>query len=163
MSQIRNQRGFTLLELLVVIVVIGILALLVIPNLTSAPKKARDVQRKTDLKAVQKGLEEYYVNNSAYPVATTYCALSGGATTTATTCSTGTSGALTSGSPAIMKTIPTDPLYTGNYVYSYTGTATTYTLKGCLENLNEAISTTVLSDATACGTGGKAFTLTNLN
>ena len=143
----KSERGFTLLELLVVIVVIGILALLVIPNLTSAPKKARDVQRKTDLKAVQKGLEEYYVSNSAYPVATSYTALG---------------AILTVGNPPIIKSMPNDP-NSSNPAYSFTGTATAYTLKGCLENLNEAISATVLSDTTYCGTGGKAFTLTNLN
>jgi type II secretion system protein G len=66
---IKRESGFTLLELLIVIVVIGILALLIIPNLTSAPKKARDTQRKTDLRAVQKGLEEYFVSYSAYPAA----------------------------------------------------------------------------------------------
>ena len=37
----KQQGGFTLLELLIVIVIIGILALVIIPNITSAPKKAR--------------------------------------------------------------------------------------------------------------------------
>ncbi|MEO7617681.1 MAG: prepilin-type N-terminal cleavage/methylation domain-containing protein, partial [Candidatus Saccharibacteria bacterium] len=63
---LKKQSGFTLLELLIVIVIIGILALLIIPNISSAPKKARDTQRKTDLRAAQKALEEYYVSNQAY-------------------------------------------------------------------------------------------------
>src|SRR5438445_1309759 len=69
---LKRSDGFTLLELLIVIVIIGILALLIIPNITSAPKKARDTQRKTDLTAVRKGLEEYYVNNNSYPAGTDY-------------------------------------------------------------------------------------------
>src|SRR6266702_3344276 len=66
-----RQRGFTLLELLIVIVIIAILALLIIPNITSAPKKARDTKRKTDITTVRKGLEEYFVNNNVYPGALT--------------------------------------------------------------------------------------------
>ena len=54
----KKQEGFTLLELLIVIVIIAILALLIIPNITSAPKKARDTKRKTDLTTIRKGLEE---------------------------------------------------------------------------------------------------------
>jgi len=119
---------------------------LIIPNLTSAPKKARDVQRKTDLRAVQKGLEEYFISNSAYPVATTWAALS---------------TALTSSSPAIMKMLPTDPS-SGNPVYYYNGTSTTYTLKGCLENLGDTGQYTV-SDTSYCGTNGRAFSLANQN
>ena len=143
LKKLRSEQGFTLLELLVVIVIIGILALLIIPNLTSAPKKARDVQRKTDLRAVQKSLEEYYVSNNAYPVTTTFTALS------------------TSLVPSIMRALPVDPS-TGNPVYYYSGTATAYTLKGCLENTGDA-GQYVLSDTTYCGTGGKAFTLNNNN
>jgi prepilin-type N-terminal cleavage/methylation domain-containing protein len=66
---LKKQGGFTLLELLIVIVIIGILALLIIPNITSAPKKARDTKRKTDITTVRKGLEEYFVNNNVYPAA----------------------------------------------------------------------------------------------
>ena len=77
---LKKDGGFTLLELLIVIVIIGILALLIIPNITSAPKKARDTTRKTDLKAIQKALEEYFVSNNAYPTssATEASALLGG-------------------------------------------------------------------------------------
>jgi type II secretion system protein G len=136
-----SEKGFTLLELLVVIVVIGILALLVIPNLTSAPKKARDVDRKTDLGAIQKGLEEYYLANSAYPAALS---------------------TLTTLTPPIIKTIPTDTLNTGVYVYTYTSASpySTYTIKACLETADTGKGT--VADAT-CTPSGRAYTLSNQN
>ncbi len=111
----KKQGGFTLLELLIVIVIIGILALLIIPNITSAPKKARDTKRKTDITTVRKGLEEYFVNNNVYPTLLTD---------------------LQSGSAPIIKTVPTDPKNSGVYVYTYTpaNTNSTYTLTACLEN-----------------------------
>jgi type II secretion system protein G len=142
---LKEQKGFTLLELLIVIVIIGILALLIIPNITSAPKKARDTQRKTDLTTIRKGLEEYFVNNNAYPAALSDL----------TAASTG----------PIMKTVPNDPKNTGSLVYTYTpaNTNTTYDLKGCLENPGDN-GANVTSDSNCTSpAGGKVFTLTNAN
>lgn len=142
-KSLRNQGGFTLLELLIVIVIIGILALLIIPNITSAPKKARDTKRKTDITTVRKGLEEYFVNNNAYPA---------------------TLPELEAGSAPIIKTIPPDPKNTGVYVYTYTPAAanSTYTLKACLENDADNGASTA-TDA-ACGSAtAKSFTVLNGN
>jgi general secretion pathway protein G len=149
---IKEQKGFTLLELLIVIVIIGILALLIIPNITSAPKKARDTQRKTDLTAIRKGLEEYFVNNNAYPAGTDYAGMND-----LTAASTG----------PIMKTVPVDPKNTGSLVYHYTPTgtpATSYTLTACLENPGDN-GANVTTDATNCASpaGGKIFTLNSAN
>jgi general secretion pathway protein G len=151
---LKSQKGFTLLELLVVIVVIGILALLVIPNLTSAPKKARDIQRKTDLRAIQKALEEYFVSNSAYPT------VSGTAGTNAQYL---TLTPLTSGNPPILKSLPTDPLNTGVYVYSYSSATpfSSYSVKACLEN-GADVGQYTATDATCTG-ATRSFTLVNNN
>src|SRR3954467_14426565 len=59
--------GFTIVELLIVIVVIGILAALVIVTYNGIQQKARDTERKTDVKAVQGQLEAYWANNAKYP------------------------------------------------------------------------------------------------
>ena len=62
----RNQ-GFTIVELLIVIVVIGILALLVITTYSGIQAKARNSKRQTDVQAVQTQLEAYFAQNGHYP------------------------------------------------------------------------------------------------
>jgi prepilin-type N-terminal cleavage/methylation domain-containing protein len=63
----RKEQGFTIVELLIVIVVIGILAGLVITTYNGIQQKARNTERTTDLKTFQSQLEAYYANNGAYP------------------------------------------------------------------------------------------------
>ena len=141
----KKEGGFTLLELLIVIVIIGILALLIIPNITSAPKKARDTDRKTALGAIQKGLEEYFISNNSYPTDANW------------------QTDLSAGTTPIIKTIPVDPKNNGVYVYTYDeGTPVGgFTLKACLENSGDN-GKNVTNDATCTG-ASKAFTLLNNN
>jgi prepilin-type N-terminal cleavage/methylation domain-containing protein len=61
-------RGFTIVELLIVIVVIGVLAALVLNTYSGIQARARDQERLTDLKAIQKHLEIYYIDNGHYPI-----------------------------------------------------------------------------------------------
>lgn len=62
----RNQ-GFTIVELLIVIVVIGILALLVITTYSGIQAKARNSKRQSDLKSLQTQLEAFFSQNGYYP------------------------------------------------------------------------------------------------
>src|SRR5690606_15156065 len=62
-----NQKGFTIIELLVVIVIIGILVALTLPNLFSAQARGRDTDRKNELKNIQQKLETYFNDNGSYP------------------------------------------------------------------------------------------------
>ena len=62
-----KQQGFTIVELLIVIVVIGILAALVITTFTGIQQKARNTERETDIKALQGQIEAYYAQNGKYP------------------------------------------------------------------------------------------------
>ncbi len=62
-----NQKGFTIIELLVVIVIIGILVALALPNLFSAQARGRDSDRKNELKNLQQRLESHFNDNDAYP------------------------------------------------------------------------------------------------
>ena len=65
-----KQQGFTIVELLIVIVVIGILAALVITTFTGIQQKARDTERETDIKALQGQIEAYYAQKGNYPTRT---------------------------------------------------------------------------------------------
>lgn len=66
--------GFTLAELLVTISILAILAggVLVAINPLTQLQRARDAQRKNDLEQVQRGLEQYYNDNNAYPASLTF-------------------------------------------------------------------------------------------
>jgi prepilin-type N-terminal cleavage/methylation domain-containing protein len=70
MKRIAKQQGFTIVELLIVIVVIGILALLVVTTFTGIQQKARDTERETDVKAIHGQVEAYYAQNGKYPTLT---------------------------------------------------------------------------------------------
>ena len=63
MKVMRKHPGFTLLELLIVIAIIGILASLAAVSYSSAQRRARDSQRQSDLKAIQNAMEQYYTDN----------------------------------------------------------------------------------------------------
>jgi type II secretion system protein G len=63
----RKNEGFTIVELLIVIVVIGILAALVVTTFTGIQQRARNTERETDIKAVHGQLEAYYAQNGSYP------------------------------------------------------------------------------------------------
>jgi prepilin-type N-terminal cleavage/methylation domain-containing protein len=63
----KKQSGFTLVELLIVIVVIGILATLVITTYTGIQEKARNTKRQTDINALQGQLEAYFAQQGKYP------------------------------------------------------------------------------------------------
>lgn len=66
----QNLRGFTLVELLVVITIIAILATIGLVMYENAQKQARIAKRIEDLKAIQTALEIYYSVNKTYPVVT---------------------------------------------------------------------------------------------
>ena len=63
----RKQRGFTLLEVMVVIVILGVLASLVVPNLMSNKDKADQQKVVTDISALEQALDMYRLDNGVYP------------------------------------------------------------------------------------------------
>lgn len=62
-----RQRGFTLIEIMVVVVILGILAALVVPQVMSRPDQAKVTVAKGDIKAVAAALDMYKLDNFAYP------------------------------------------------------------------------------------------------
>lgn len=123
-------KGFTLIELLVVIAILAGLVVILFPNFMEARARARDAQRKSDLKSIQKALELYRVNHypPSYPP---------DGFIIATTCQTWSESGIT-----YMSKFPQDPL--GNcasgmkpyYYHNYTiqGDSLRYDLYSCLEN-----------------------------
>lgn len=63
----RKESGFTIVELLIVIVVIGILAALVITTFSGIQRKARNTERETDIKALHGQLEAFFAQENRYP------------------------------------------------------------------------------------------------
>ena len=132
-------QGFTLIELLVVISIIGILATLVTANLTSARSRARDAERKSDLKNIETALKLYSNDNSGiYPAENAIPW--GGIWQSA-------------GNTVYMQVVPQDPLYNASdsnpqkYKYVLGTTGDTFTLSACLENNSDSQGVPAVSGA----------------
>ncbi|AMG03088.1 type II secretion system major pseudopilin GspG [Vibrio mimicus] len=67
MKKMRKQAGFTLLEVMVVVVILGILASFVVPNLLGNKEKADQQKAVTDIVALENALDMYKLDNSVYP------------------------------------------------------------------------------------------------
>src|SRR5437762_5949697 len=63
----RADRGFTLIEIMVVIVILGILAALVVPRIIERPDEARVIAAKNDIAAIMQALKLYRLDNQRYP------------------------------------------------------------------------------------------------
>jgi prepilin-type N-terminal cleavage/methylation domain-containing protein len=140
-----KRKGFTLLELLIVISIIGILVTIAAASYTSSQQKARNSRRMSDMKSIQNAAEQYYAANSnVYPNAPTAVAFNNANSTT-----------LPQGFPNDPKPLP----YTQ---YQYTPTASGYcacaTMEGAFGNSN----VNDCSAFTAGGTGGSLYCVTNL-
>ena len=129
--------GFTLIELLVVISIIGILTTLVVSNMNAARERARDAQRKSDLKNIKTSLMLYYNTCNAYPDgAGGQIKGCGDAKTCATalSCSWGSPWGMEG--TTYMKIMPKDPLDAQPYVYAKIDN-NSFTLVSFLENMSD--------------------------
>lgn len=63
----RLARGFTLIEIMVVIVILGVLAALVVPKIMSRPDEARIVAARQDISSIMQALKLYRLDNGRYP------------------------------------------------------------------------------------------------
>ena len=63
----RRQTGFTLIEIMVVVIILGILAAVVVPKVMDRPDVARITKAKQDIRAIESALNLYKLDNYAYP------------------------------------------------------------------------------------------------
>jgi general secretion pathway protein G len=111
----KKQTGFTIVELLIVIVVIGILAAITIVAFNGVQLRANDARRDTDMKQIKAALELYKTDNDAYPAV---CSGDG------VGCSTSSLAAVLA--PTYMASVPQDPKFP-SVGYSYVrGNASSY-------------------------------------
>ncbi len=66
-SRKADEKGFTLLEMMIVIVILGILAGLVAPQFMDEPQKARVVKAKLEMESIETSLKKFYLDNGYYP------------------------------------------------------------------------------------------------
>jgi general secretion pathway protein G len=66
-SRRRNQDGFTLIEIMVVILILGLLATIVVQSLRGAADKAKRTKAQADISEFKTALDRYYLDNGFYP------------------------------------------------------------------------------------------------
>lgn len=115
-------KGFTLIEVLIVVAIVGLLASVVLVGLGGFRSRGRDTRRIADLKQVQNGLELYYAKYSEYPNAANWTNLE---------------SALKDALIGVSK-LPNDPQPGKTYTYAQGQEGQSYVLKAELEEVNPA-------------------------
>lgn len=139
------KEGFTLIELLIVISIIGVLATIGVISFSGAQERARDANRKSDLRNIQTAIEVFKNDLGFAPLDSTGLIAGCGTVTTSgtgTECAWG--GTFAANGITYMNTLPTDPRFdttnhpTYLYYYERDGSFTDlYTLTACLENAQD--------------------------
>lgn len=129
LKQPTMKRGFTLIEILVTVSIIGLLTMIGVTNFRVANQKARDGRRQGDLEQIKAALELYRTDQGEYPTDNVISA-----------------GTIVFGVITYMKKVPADP--SSDQVYYYSSDGDTYTLCAALE-----LNTAGNCGSNSCGTG----------
>jgi general secretion pathway protein G len=140
-----NKKGFTLVELMIVITVIAILATIAVVSFTRVQKQARDTKRRAEIKSLQIALQAYYTEKTSYPVSAT---------------SVVASTALAVLAPTYISNLPTGPLgSTGsNTNYMYISDAVGYKYSLCVTLEAPTASGSVMWKADTSNSAGYEIT-----
>jgi len=122
------RKGFTLIEMLIVITIIALLASLILVGMGGARAKTRDARRIADLHNVMNALELYYAKEGVYPEGTY-----------SSDTSWETFKTILTGAGIGVSRMPKDPLNDSTYYYQYGGTTTDYVLGALLEQEDAAL------------------------
>ena len=120
------KKSFTLLELLISILILGVLSTLIFGNFFTSLQKGRDARRKADLEQIQRALEMYYEDKRAYPTAGAGSGFPFGSKFCETISCSSTQEKI------YMQKVPNDPK--SSYTYRYQSDGTYYRLFSCIEN-----------------------------
>lgn len=138
------KRGFTLVELLIVIAILAILSTLGINNFQTARIKARDISRKSDLATIAKTLEAYVNDYRQYPSASNGKISCNGETNWGDPC-------VDAKGTIYAAKLPSDP---GGYNYYYVKSGVTYTLYAHIENTEDP--SLMATPIVGCGGAGNS-------
>lgn len=132
---IKKERGFTLIEMLIVVAIIAILASIVIVGVAPAQQSGRDARRVSDLQNIRNGLQLYYNKCGFYPGSSSCAAGSAGSNWTAFRQTLVDSNIGISS----LSGIPADPSSNRSYAYAYSANNTGYLLAASLENNTNSV------------------------
>lgn len=132
-----KKNGFTLIEILIVIAILGILSAMLLGNVFTSQRKARDLQRKSDIRQIGQALELYYQDFGNYPLVDLNGQILGCGDSGVGACEWGESSLMQTtadGQEIIyMALVPADPR-AGSYFYDTDADGSYYQLYTRLEN-----------------------------
>lgn len=131
-----ERKGFTLIEILIVVAIIAILASIVLVGLGPTQQSGRDARRLSDLHEVQNGLELYYNSCGYYPGTDIVSPCQGYANSKGYEA---LKGILTGFTTLGITTVPDDPTAGHQYYYSTVPGGASYVLGADLENTNNSV------------------------
>ena len=122
MPKMRNRSGFTIIELIFVVIVIGILSGIMLVAYTGVRQEARDSERKYELEILASAIDKYYLSNGHYPMPSGWC-------TQISNTASGYDTAFASELAPYLDEVPYDPIHKGTYqgyLYRNVGDASYY-------------------------------------
>jgi general secretion pathway protein G len=163
MYKMKKNKGFTLVELLVVISIIGILASIGLVAFNTAQARSRDAQRKSDLKQIGSALELYYSDYGRYPSGNGIGQILGCPSTTSSPCVWGTSE-FTDGETTYFRVLPEDKSSGQLYFYRTVAVGSVansgFQIYARLENSQDS---SIITTDVDCGTANCNFAVTSPN